>query len=284
MKRNGIHCIVGVIGVLQAVLMTACQMNTQWNDFEYYQVQKTEQMREEPLARSQKDGEDGEEERFAQIHEDEPRDMLVKVDLQFLKTDNEATANICRIINEQLKEMLLHQDGKLTDDEAVANYIEDVKADFRANETWEMYSEKLTGRVEYGTDHIINYRLVEDSFAGGAHPSSVTTILRFDALTGEFLTLDNVFPTHRQERLKELLLHRLMQNQGVNSMEKLHAKGYLELMDMFVSNNFALRADSIEFYYNEYDIAPYAAGACTLCLSYEEAKEVLDYQRQKENP
>lgn len=280
MKSNGTHCIVGVLGALIAIMVTACQTNTQWEDFSCYQVQKTERMSETSPVQDE-EGKEQEEDAFAQLHEDEPKDMVVTVDIQFLKTDNEATAKVCRIINEQLKELLLHQSGDLTDEEAVSQYIEDVKAEFRANETWEMYSEELTGRVEYGVDNILNYRILENSFAGGAHPSAVTTIFRFNASTGEFITLDNVFPFHQQKELKDLLLKRLMQKQKVNSLEELNAKGYLEWMDMFISNNFALRADSIEFYYNEYDIAPYAAGASTICLSYEETQELMDKEFRK---
>ena len=66
-----------------------------------------------------------------------------------------------------------------------------------------------------------------------------------------------------------------MKDQNAHSLEELHKKGILEMTDMFISNNFALREDSIEFYYNEYDIAPYASGACTICVSYEDVKDVI---------
>ena len=257
MKSYWIHYIAGLILMLIVGVLTACQPNAQWRDYECYGVLRTE-------------------------HISEPREMDVKIDLQFLKTDKDASAKVCQRINAQLKELLLKQSGDLGDEEAVDLYIDDVKAEFRANEIWEMYSEELTGRVEYGTDHIVNYRLTENSFAGGAHPSSVTTIVRFDAQNGDFISLDNVFPTHRQGRLKELLLRRLMQDVHVSTLEDLRAKGYLEWMDMFISSNFALREDSIEFFYNEYDIAPYAVGACTICLGYDEAKEVMADAPQKE--
>jgi hypothetical protein len=122
---------------------------------------------------------------------------------------------------------------------------------------------------------VINYRLVEDTFMGGAHPCRLTTILRFNAQTGEFISLDDVFPTTNQPALQDLLQKKLMANNGVHSLEGLHEKGLLEMTEMFVSSNFALRADSIEFYYNEYDIAPYAYGPSTLCLGYDQVKDII---------
>jgi hypothetical protein len=124
-------------------------------------------------------------------------------------------------------------------------------------------------------ENVINYRLLEDIFTGGAHPCKLTTILRFNTQTGEFITLDDVFPTLNQTRLQDILLAKLMKDQNVQSLDELHQKGILEMTDMFISSNFALREDSIEFHYNEYDIAPYASGACTICVSYEDVKDII---------
>jgi hypothetical protein len=160
-------------------------------------------------------------------------------------------------------------------DEAVAEYIEDVKSEFHGDEVANVYYDHLTGRAEYGKENVINYRLIEDVFTGGAHPCIQTTILRFNTQTGDFITLNDVFPTLNQPQLQKILLEKLMKDQNVHSIDELHQKGILEMTDMFVSNNFALLEDSIEFHYNEYDIAPYAVGACTIRVSYQDVKDII---------
>ena len=95
------------------------------------------------------------------------------------------------------------------------------------------------------------------------------------------IVLDDICPITKQNLLKDLLLRKLMKDQQVRTMDELRQKGILEMTDMFISNNFALREDSIEFLYNEYDIAPYAYGAFTICLGYDETKEVLNFQTLK---
>ena len=85
-----------------------------------------------------------------------------------------------------------------------------------------------------------------------------------------------------QQELQELLLEKLMKMNQARSLEDLHKRGILEMSDMFISNNFALREDSIEFYYNEYDIAPYAYGAFSICLSYEEVQKLMPSMQEKQ--
>lgn len=277
MKRHRIYCKDGFLGVFFVVWLTACQSSTRWNNLEFYNVEKLEQLSEKPVATDDEDTVG-----FGQLHEQKNREMDVKVDMQFMTSENDANERVCRLINSHLVELLLNQSSEMDVDEAVAQYIEDVKAEFHSDEVTEVYYDHLTGRAEYGMENIINYRLKEEVFTGGAHPCTITTILRFNAMTGEFIALDNIFLN--QERLKELLLARLMENQQVKTLDELRKKGFLEMTDFFVSSNFALREDSIEFHYNEYDIAPYAYGASTICLSYEEAQEVMAGTSQTVNP
>lgn len=259
------------------MFIVGCTSGTQWNDLEFYNVEKLEQLKEAPLKTDEED-----DDAFAQLHKKESREMDVKVDMQFLKSGNQANEQVCKLINDQLVEMLLNQSSEMTVDEAVEQYIEDVKKEFHGDEVANIYYDHLTGRAEYGYENIINYRLVEDVFMGGAHPCTITTILRFNAMTGEFIPLEGLFTYPQQKQLQELLLERLMKMNQARSLEDLHKKGILEMSDMFISKNFALRADSLEFYYNEYDIAPYAYGSFSICLSYEDVKDLMPSLQKKQ--
>lgn len=278
MKRHISHYINLFLGALFSLFAAGCNSSQKWNDVEFYNVEKMEQLTESPTV-----GEEEEDDTWAPLHGKENREMDVKVDMQFMKSSNDLNEKVCQLMNSHLIEILLKQSSELTVDEAVAQYIEDVKSEFHSDEVANIYHEYLKGRAEYGKENVINYRLEEDSFRGGAHPCTITTILRFNTITGDFISLEQVFPTINQPQLQEILLAKLMKDNGVQSVEGLHEKGILEMTDMFVSTNFALREDSIEFHYNEYDIAPYAYGAFTICLSYEEVKDLLGVTWEK-NP
>ena len=270
MKRPITYYIYLFLGAC-LIFIAACNSNKDWQTIEFYNVEKMEQLTE-TAATTDDEGESA----FESLHKQESREMDVKVDMQFLKSENVASEKVCKLINGHLIELLLKQSSELDIDEAIGQYIEDVKAEFRGDEVANVYHDHLTGRAEYGMENIINYRLLEDVYTGGAHPGKATTILRFNASTGDFIALDEVFPTINQPKLKEIILAKLMKDLNVQSLDELHQKGILEMTDMFISNNFALREDSIEFFYNEYDIAPYAYGSCTVCISYEDVKDLMD--------
>lgn len=271
MKRHITHCIQLFLGSFFALFTISCtSSNNDWQNIEFYNVEKMEQLTEEPINANQVDSAD-----FGLDSNQDKRELDVKVDMQFLKPENGANEKVCNLINGHLMELLLKQSSELSVDEAVAEYIKDVKSEFHGDEVANVYYNHLTGRAEYGKENVINYRLTEDVFTGGAHPCIQTIILRFNTQTGDFITLNDVFPTLNQPQLQKILLEKLMKDQNVHSIDELHQKGILEMTDMFVSNNFALLEDSIEFHYNEYDIAPYAAGACTIRVSYQDVKDII---------
>ena len=268
MKRYLSGGLISCLLVLALAVMVSCKSDVKWNEIEFYEVNKSEQFTEEFG--------DDEDDEFAALHDDGEREFDVRVDMQFMQSGNGVSELVCQLINEQLIEMLLNQPRKLTADEAVEGYIKEMEEQFRKDRLMREYVDHLEGKAEYGFENVINYRLTQTVFAGGAHPSTVTTILRFNAMTGDFISLENVFPSSNHNALVDLLTAKLMQDNGVETVEELHELGYLEFMDMFVTTNFALREDSIEFYYNEYDIAPYAYGPSTICLDYATIKPLMN--------
>lgn len=270
MKRTSIYYILLFLGTALTMMTVGCTSDKEWKNIEFYNVEKMEKLTEKPL-----DSEEGNSAGVSLKRNQEDRELDVKVDMQFMKSENGTNEKVCNLINGQLIELLLKQSSELSVDEAVAEYLEDVKSEFHGDEVANVYYDHLIGRAEYGRKNVINYRLVEDVFTGGAHPSIQTTILRFNTQTGELITLNDVFPTLNQPQLQELLLKTLMKDKNVHSLDELHQKGILDMMDMFVSNNFALKEDSIEFYYNEYDIAPYSSGTCTICVSYKDVNNLI---------
>ncbi len=245
--------------------MASCSTGVKWNDIEFYDVEKLEQLTEKPTTLDEND-------EVAVLRDSDDRMMDVRVDMQFLKSENDENEIVCKLINEQLVEMVLGQAKDVDVNEAVELFIAQKKDEFHTDDILPSMHDYLTGKAEYGKKNIINYRVTEDVYTGGAHPLCITTIFTFDALTGEYLNLESVFPAVHHEELKDLLIQKLMQDNAVESMEALKEIGFLDMTDMFISQNFALREDSVEFYYNPYDIAPYAFGPSTICLSYESIK------------
>lgn len=261
-----LHILFLFASIATLITMASCSTGGKWNDIEFFDVEKLEQLTEKP--------EIDENDEVAVLRDSDDRTLDVKVDMQFMKSENDENENVCQLINEQLVEMVLGQPRDISIDEAVELYIASKKDEFHADDILPSMHDYLTGRAEYGMKNIINYRVSEDIYTGGAHPLCVTTIYTFDALTGEYLNLEKVFPSVFHEELKEKLTQKLMENNCAASIEELKEKGILDMTDMFVSPNYALRADSVEFFYNPYDIAPYAFGPSVICLSYESIRNI----------
>lgn len=256
------------LSALIAAIAIACNPYQKWNSLEFYSVEKSDAY---SLPVSQDTDKD-----FSALHETNMREMDVKVDMQFVKSANIANDIICQHINSQILDLLLKQPSSTSIEEAIENFIADEKKDFASDPMTMTYYDHITSYGEYGMNGIINYWHTQEVFTGGAHPSTTTTILRFATETGQFVSFDQVFPLTSNKRLKEVLLGKLMQLNNVSTLDELNALGYLEMMDMFASKNFSLEADSVIFYYNEYDIAPYAFGPCQLAISYDELQDIIN--------
>jgi hypothetical protein len=78
--------------------------------------------------------------------------------------------------------------------------------------------------------------------------------------------------------LNKLLLHQgeIYPDESIKTLEDLHNKGILQLTNMYIPDNFLLGKDKIQFLFNRYDIAPYAAGEIILEVPYEEIGHCLN--------
>lgn len=185
-------------------------------------------------------------------------------------------------INNYIVTKMLGQSSYLSVKEAIDAFIERKKEEFKVEEYLMTCYDHITGTADVGLNGVINYTFHEDYYGGGAHPTQLVTIQRFDMQTGRVLSLWDVFTDSCSNTLKGLLTKKLMEREEVNTLEELHEKGFLEMVDMFLPQNFWLDKDSLSFFFNQYDIAPYALGQTSLSFSYEELKPYLkEWMKEK---
>ena len=66
---------------------------------------------------------------------------------------------------------------------------------------------------------------------------------------------------------------------GARNIEEVKEQGYITMNDMYPTENFLLAEDSIIFFYNSYDIAPYSHGTTRLAIDYNDIKELMKKQK-----
>lgn len=247
------------------ILFAACKFGKAKEHLDFHQVKRSVHLRDSLNTK---------ENEFAILYDTPFREMEIELDMNFLKATINTPQAVCQQINNKLTEILVNQSDSLTPEEAADKYIEQHKEDFLREKITYIYYSHLKGRGDFGLENVLNYRIEEEEFTGGAHPLTTVTILRFNTTTGDFITLDQICPLSSQQKLKEMLLKKLMKDKNASTMEELYQMGILDRTEMFVSKNFSLGKDSIEFYYNEYEIAPYAYGPCIISLGYDEVVEL----------
>ena len=138
------------------------------------------------------------------------------------------------------------------------------------------YEYVINTEVHYGNNRdIIGHFINMYQYTGGAHGGTFITCRNYRLEDGSVVTLDNYFKPGYAEVLIPVLEKKLLEYAECSSREELDEHGYFSNEPMFVSDNFEIRQDTIDFIYNQYDIAPYSTGITTLSVPEDEIRSII---------
>lgn len=157
-------------------------------------------------------------------------------------------------------------------------YLEDAanQGDSAITGAWYSYYKNLESEVIYYRQGLLVYQIDYDEYTGGAHGMYSTHYLNIDLYTKSILTLDQLFTGDYNDLLTDLIWNQLMADNQVTTRDELEEMGYGTTGDITPSENFYLSKDGITFYYNVYDITPYAMGPVTVTIPYQMMEHLLD--------
>ena len=105
------------------------------------------------------------------------------------------------------------------------------------------------------------------SFTGGAHPNSSQVYRSYNLNTGEPIGLEDILEAGYELDLNEAAEVEFRMAKQIPPSRGLNEEGYYFEDNKFkLNNNFAIIEKSLLFYFNPYEIAPYALGATELEL------------------
>jgi len=138
------------------------------------------------------------------------------------------------------------------------------------------YEYVINTEVHYGNGRdIIGHFINMYQYTGGAHGGTFITCRNYRLEDGSVVTLDNYFKPGYEKVLIPVLEKKLLEYAECSSRDELDEHGYFGNEPMFVSDNFEIRKDTIDFIYNQYDIAPYSTGITTLSVPEDEIRSIL---------
>ncbi len=134
----------------------------------------------------------------------------------------------------------------------------------------------LNTEVHYGNNRdIIGHFIKYYQYTGGAHGGTFITCRNLRLEDGSVVTLDDYFKPDYEKVLLPVLERKLLEYAECSSRDELDDHGYFSNEPMFISDNFEIRQDTIDFIYNQYDIAPYSTGITTLSVPEDEIRSII---------
>ena len=138
------------------------------------------------------------------------------------------------------------------------------------------YEYIIETEVHYGNHRdIIGHFIKMYQYTGGAHGGTFITCRNLRLEDGSVVTLNDYFKPGYEKVLLPVLEKKLLEYAECSSRDELDEHGYFSNEPLFVSENFEIRQDTIDFIYNQYDIAPYAQGITTLMVPLDEIREII---------
>lgn len=127
-------------------------------------------------------------------------------------------------------------------------------------------------RVNYNKDNILSLTLILYQYTGGAHGSTNEVTYNFDLNTGKIGVLKDFLGNNTDYRS-------LIVNKIRDDIEKQPENYFVETINNFngipFNQQFYLDSDGVVIYFNEYEIAPYAAGIPEFKIPYNSFKNGL---------
>ena len=138
---------------------------------------------------------------------------------------------------------------------------------------WEINN---TISVTYNTNSIVAFQSEFYHFTGGAHGISGIYFANFDSKDGKKLTLSDLLIAGYKKELDNIAEKIFRKEKELELDENLEAAGYgFEGNQFSLNDNFGIKNDGLIFYFNSYEVAPYAMGSAEIMVPYSEIKNLV---------
>ena len=122
--------------------------------------------------------------------------------------------------------------------------------------------------------HVLTFYIDHYAFTGGAHGLQTRQFMVVNLWTGKEIGLNDIFKSNYETRLGEMLSDKIHEMNRIPTSQSLKDSGFFT-DSIKPTGNFYLTRAGIGFYYNQYDIAPYASGTFDLFIPFRDLKELL---------
>ena len=130
--------------------------------------------------------------------------------------------------------------------------------------------------VVYETDELVTIKVTDGGYMGGAHPFTSVVYRTFDLDDGSQITPEDVFAPGFEEELRSRLEQGLRAAKAVPEGQSLHEFGFYFEGELPFPESFGVLEDTLVFWYDPYEIAPYVMGPVDVRIPREELSGLID--------
>ena len=148
-------------------------------------------------------------------------------------------------------------------------YTEEAEAFYQeAKEDYRAYAFEMNVTLSFDYSNMLSGMIIKYENTGGAHPNTIKTGFTYDKTTGKEMLLPDIMVGTQTEIQERIItnFHAFIDKNADNFFED--AKTTIEKEIDHVE--FYMAADGIHFFFQLYDIAPYAAGFQEIVIPYAE--------------
>ena len=162
-------------------------------------------------------------------------------------------------------------------EEQASTFIADWQAHYQSQEDMKLpwFRELEISILGISKDHI---SLMESQFQfhGGAHPNTEIKMNSFNTVSGEQIFLKDLFKAKDMQRIARLCEESFRKNQGLPAGHSLSSMGFdFPGGKFYIPENFAITEFGLLLFFNQYEIAAYAAGWTSFLVPYSKLKPYL---------
>lgn len=127
-------------------------------------------------------------------------------------------------------------------------------------------------------ERYIVYKITEFEDLGGAHPLYTSKFLNYDIRRNKVLEFSDIFVEGSEQVLLDAVTAQLLDMYFAADLEELEENSGIFTDQIFLTDNVYITGSEIVFFYNPYDIAPWAVGSIEVPLQEYDLEDVLTPQ------
>lgn len=210
--------------------------------------------------------------------------LCATVRFSYPQLSSEAKPEAAAAINDLIRRELLDQAEPLvnnqqrpTTQEALKAFADDFIQEFSQDENaFTDWSIERSASLVYASDVLLTFLFEESGYTGGAHPYSGARYFVLDAESGEILHLADLLNTGYETPLNIEGEKAFRAARGLTEASSLDEAGFIFDNNVFaLNNNFGVTQNGLVFYFNSYEIAPYAMGPTQIKIPYEDFQSLI---------